>query len=175
MSFYFDELCQAMSLLAKSQGAVFLGQSVLFPGTAMFNTLKHIDPAKRLELPVFEDCQLGMAIGMSLNGMHPVCCLFPRINFLLLATSQLVLHLDVIPRYSEYRPRVIVRTAIATPEPLNPGPQHLGDHSLALRSMLKTVAVVNLDRAEDIVPAYKVAMEREYSTLLIEHAELYNK
>jgi len=162
-----------MHLLAEHPKAIFFGQSVRFPGTAMFGTLRDVPMDKRIELPVFEDCQLGIAIGASLNGDLPIT-LYPRINFLLCAVPQLVLHLGATPRYSKYRPKVIIRTAIATPEPLDPGPQHLGNHSDAIRSMLKVVTVINLDRAEDIVPAYQAALEREHSSLIIERTELYN-
>lgn len=169
---YFSELCCAMELLSQHPRSVFMGQSVQYPGTAMFNTLRNVPMEQRVELPVFEDCQLGLATGASLNG-DLVVSLYPRINFLLLAMSQLVLHLDCIPRYSAYRPKVIIRTAVATDQPLNPGPQHLSDYSQALRSMLRTVNVVSLFRAEQIVPEYQKAMEVEHSTLLVEYSNQY--
>jgi len=169
---YFSELCRAMEMLSQHPRAVFLGQAVLFEGTAMHKTLKHIDPAKRVEWPVCEDMQLGAAIGASLNGDLPIC-IYPRINFLLCAMPQLILHLDCISRYSAYRPKVIVRTAIATDQPLDPGVQHVGDFCYPLQSMLKTVAVVRLNRAQDIVPQYKLAMERSGSTLLVELLSQY--
>lgn len=172
MSAYFDALRAAMLMLADEPRAIFMGQAVACPGTAMSNTFKGIAPERLLEMPVAEDMQLGMAIGMSLAGDLPVCC-YPRINFLLLATNQLVLHLDKLPVYSGWRPRVIIRTAIATPVPLDPGPQHLGDFTDALRLMLTTVEVVRLDAADRIVPEYGKAMRREGSTLLIERTELY--
>lgn len=127
---------------------------------------------KRLEFPVAEDCQLGFCIGLSLAGQLPIC-IFPRINFLLLATNQLVLHLDKLPLYSGYRPKVIIRTAVATPEPLDPGPQHLGDFTEALRLMLRTVAVVRLDDPGKIVYEYEQARDRDGSTLLIEDLGRY--
>lgn len=174
MSAYFDELCNAMGMLAKSPRAVFMGQAVACEGTGMFRTLRDVPMEQRVELPVAEDMQMGMAIGAALNGDLPVT-IYPRINFLLLAMSQLVLHLDKLPIYScgGFRPRVIIRTAIATPEPLDPGPQHLGDYTEALRSMLDTVRVVHLDDADMIMPKYRAALDRDGSTLLIERTELY--
>jgi pyruvate/2-oxoglutarate/acetoin dehydrogenase E1 component len=174
VSLYFDELCRAMEMLAQHPRAIFMGQAVAFSGTAMFNTLRDVPMEKRVELPVFEDCQLGMAIGASLRGDLPVS-IFPRVNFLLLATSQLVLHLDTICRYSGYRPKVIIRTAVATPEPLDPGPQHLGDFTYALQAMLKTVVVIRLNRAKDIVPAYQAALELEGSSIIVERTALYDE
>ena len=166
---YREALRLAMKMLADDERTIFIGQSVGFPGTAMYDTLSEVPSNRRIELPVFEDTQLGMAIGMSLTGVIPVC-IYPRWNFLLCATNQLVNHLDKLPLYSGYRPRVIIRTAIATDSPLNPGPQHLGDFSTAFRSMLSSVKVVNLDDAEEVVQAYRWALAREGSTLLVEWA-----
>ena len=172
MSVYFEALCAAMKMLSAHPRSIFMGQAVASPGTAMSNTFRDVPREKLLELPVFEDCQLGMATGMSLNGDLPVCC-YPRINFMLLAMSQLVLHLDAIPRFSTYHPKVIIRTAIATDQPLNPGEQHLGDFSYPIQAMLKNVVVVRLNRAQDVVGQYRAALDREGSTLLIEQLALY--
>ena len=56
-----------MEWLGEQENTYFIGQAVEVPGTAMFNTLKDISP-KRLEVPVFEDTQMGMSIGMALTG-----------------------------------------------------------------------------------------------------------
>ena len=169
---YHQELCRAMSMLADA-GAVFLGQAVACDGTAMRTTLKHL-PAERLrEMPVAENMQLGMCTGIALAGGLPVC-IFPRINFMLEAISQLVQHLDLLPIYSDYRPRVIIRTAIATNTPLDPGPQHVGDYSHEIEALLRRTSVVRLWYAGDIVPAYKLALERKESTILVEYLEWYD-
>lgn len=170
---YRNELTKAMTWLGEQRRSIFLGQAIAYPGTAMFATLEGVPKAKRVELPVIEDCQLGMAIGMSLNGELPVC-IYPRINFLLLAINQLVNHLDKMHRYGNgYRPHVIIRTAVATNKPMDPGPQHLGDYSTALRLMLQHVTVVTLDRKTQIMQAYKDAVYRGSPTLIIEKAERY--
>lgn len=154
--------------------SVFLGQAVAASGTAMSPTFSGVSRGKLIEMPVAEDMQLGMSIGMALAGLLPIC-VYPRINFLLLAVNQLVLHLDKLPVYSaaRYKPRVIIRTAVATPHPLDPGAQHLGDFSDALELMLTTVKIVRLNDADRIVPEYQAAAERECSTLLIEYTGAY--
>lgn len=172
MGLYYDELRVAMAMLAAKPEAVFLGQAVADAGTAMRGTLVDVPVAQLLEMPVAEDMQLGMATGMALAGILPICC-YPRINFLLLATNQLILHLDKLPLYSGYRPKVIIRTAVATDSPLDPGPQHLGDFTVPLRQMLRTVEVVDLLSAADVAREYRKAAERDGSTLLVERAELY--
>lgn len=171
---YFEALCIAMHLCGQHPRSIFMGQAVAFPGTAMRRTLEHLPPEQLLELPVAEDMQMGMAIGMALDGMLPIC-IYPRINFLLLATNQLVLHLDKLPIYSNggYRPKVIIRTAVATADPLDPGPQHLGNFSQMYRELLSMVNVVELTEVDQILPAYEAALQSSASTLLIEHTGLY--
>lgn len=173
MTTYHQALCDAMSLCAE-RGAVFMGQAVACEGTAMSSTLRHLSPAQLVELPVAEEMQLGMALGASLAGGLVVTC-YPRINFLMLAVNQLVNHLDKLPLYSTYRPKVIIRTAIATNTPLDPGPQHLGDYTRALEMMFSTVIVRRLRRPSDVVPHYREALDRDGSTLLVEYLENYGK
>lgn len=174
MTTYRDELRAAMTMLSQQPGVVFMGQAVRYPGTEMYRTLDHLPEEQRLELPVFENTQLGMATGMSLAGLLPVC-VYPRINFLLEATGQLVQHLDALPRYSDYRPKVIIRTAVAHDQPLNPGVQHLGDFSHSLRSMLLDVRVWNLNHPDEVAPSYRSALLADHSTILVEYTRLYDQ
>ena len=164
-----------MKMLGEQPNALFLGQAVRYPGTAMFTTLKDVPMEKRIELPVMEESQMGMSIGLALAGYLPIT-LYPRWNFLLLAGNQLVNHLDKLPLMSAYRPKVIIRTAVATDKPLDPGPQHLGDFTAAFRLMLKTVEVVELNRAKDIAEQYHWAMTRDdgVSSLIVEKMGLYD-
>jgi pyruvate/2-oxoglutarate/acetoin dehydrogenase E1 component len=172
---YFDELCKAMALVAEHPRSIFIGQAVECPGTAMSNTFRDVPREKLLELPVFEDCQMGMATGLSIAGELPIC-IYPRINFLLLAINQLVLHLDKLPVYGNgYKPKVLIRTAIASDKPMDPGPQHLGDYTMGIQSMLSTVDVIKLDHAYKIIPAYKQALSYDRSTLLIEYLGKYDE
>jgi pyruvate/2-oxoglutarate/acetoin dehydrogenase E1 component len=169
---YFEALVQAMTACAAHPRAVFLGQSVVAGGTAMARTLAHLPESQRLELPVFEDCQMGVSTGIALAGGLPITC-YPRINFLLLAVNQLVLHLDRLPLYSDYRPKVLVRTAVAHNQPMDPGPQHVGDFD-SLDGMLETVTVHRLWTPDDVTRAYERALEPgSGSHLLIEYLERY--
>ena len=118
---YFDEMKSSMEWLARDPRTVFIGQAVEVPGTAMSNTVKDIPIARRIELPVAEELQMGMSIGLALQGQVPVS-IYPRWNFLLLAANQLVNHLDKIGVMSNggYQPRVIIRTSIGSQRPLHP-------------------------------------------------------
>ena len=77
---YKSELIRSMSYLAKNQKTIFIGQSVNFSGNAIYNTLSHLPKSKKIELPVFEEVQLGMSTGLALNGFIPITC-FPRSIF----------------------------------------------------------------------------------------------
>ena len=175
---YFDELKKTMEWLGSKENTIFIGQAVEVPGTAMFNTIKDIEKTKRVELPVFEDTQLGMSIGMSLAGKK-VISIFPRWNFLLCATNQLVSHLDKLPIISEGKvtPNILIRTAVGSQRPLFPGYQHIGNMSSAFREMLSNVEIIELFEPEDIFPAYKKSFEREdgKSTILVEFQDFYNE
>ncbi len=171
---YKEELCRAMDWLGQQPDTIFIGQAVACEGTAMSGTLKGVPKEKLIEFPVAEDFQLGASTGLALAGFVPITS-FPRWNFLLLATSQLVLHLDKLPIYSNggYKPRVIIRTAVASPEPLDPQAQHLGDFTDAFASICKNVEFLCLETPSMIVSAYQDAYRREQSTVLVERTHLY--
>jgi len=175
MGDYFDELKKAMDVLAENEKVIFIGQAVNYKGTAFYKTLEGVPEKRRLELPVFEDVQMGMSIGLSLEGFIPVS-FFPRMDFMVLGLNQLINHLDKMEEMSDgqFKPKVIIRTAKGSVKPLFPGPQHSQDHTEALKLMLKNVDVVKLERKEDIVPAYKKALESHRSTILIEIPDLYH-
>ena len=175
---YFDEIKSSMEWLARDPRTVFIGQAVEVPGTAMSNTVKDIPIARRIELPVAEELQMGMSIGLAIQGQVPVS-IYPRWNFLLLALNQLVNHLDKIGVMSNggYQPRVIIRTSIGSQRPLHPQFQHIGDFTDAVRLMCTTVEVVRLDEPRQIFPAYERALLRDdgRSTLLVEWGDYYGE
>ena len=172
-----DELSRAMELMGSHSNTIFVGQSVEVAGTAMRNTLLNVDESKLLELPVEEDFQLGLSIGMALTGMVPIS-IFPRWNFLLLATNQIVNHLDKLRdlTQNESPGKVIIRTGIGSKKPLHPGPQHTGDFTEAFKLMCANINVVRLDSAESIFDEYQKAYDRTdgVSSLLIEWSDKYN-
>ncbi|MBM3233330.1 hypothetical protein FJZ18_04155 [Candidatus Pacearchaeota archaeon] len=175
MGDYFDELKKSMQFLAQDIRVIFVGQTVGYKGTAFFKTLEGISETQRLELPVFEDVQMGMTIGLSFEGYIPVS-FFPRMDFMVLGFNQLVNHLDKMEEMSsgQFKPKIIIRTAIGSVKPLFPGPQHCQDHVDALKLMLKNVDVIKLTRKEDVFPAYQKALTSEKSTIIVELPDLYH-
>ena len=175
---YFGELKRSMDYLATHPRTIYLGQAVAVPGTAMTTTLKDVPQTKLREMPITEEMQMGITIGLALDGMIPVS-IFPRWNFLLLAVNQLVNHLDRMPQISKggYKPVVIIRTGIGSERPLHPQQQHIGDFTEAFRLMCHHVDIIRLEEPEDIFPAYRKALDREdgRSTLLMEYGDYYNE
>ena len=173
---YFDELKRSMEMLAEHSDTLFLGQAVDCAGTAMSNTLKDVAGDKKLELPVCEDLQMGITNGLALAGKIPVS-IFPRWNFLLLGTNQIVNHLDKFPIISNFKTRAIIRTGIGSVRPLHPHHQHTGDFTEAFNSMCNHIEVMRLDEPEDIFPAYTKALTREdgKSTILVEWGDYYSE
>ena len=175
---YSEELTKAMDFLAKDQRTIFLGQAVEYPGTAMTGTLKNVPKDKLYEIPVAEEMQLGITNGLALNNFIPVS-IFPRWNFLLLATNQLVNHLDKfeIMSQGQLKTKVIIRTSIGSQRPLHPQHQHVGDFSEAFRKALTTVEIITLKQGKDILPSYEKALKRDdgKSTILVEYGDYYNE
>jgi pyruvate/2-oxoglutarate/acetoin dehydrogenase E1 component len=172
---YKDEIIKAMDLLSKNDNVLFLGQGVNYGG-CIYGTLNNIPIDKKIELPVIEDTQMGMSIGLAMEGYIPVS-IYPRMDFLLLAMNQLLNHLDKIEGMSRgiFKPKVIIRCLIGGTKPLYPGVQHCKDLTEMFRCSLINIDVVKLEKKEDIVPAYIKALESNKSTLLIEVRDLYER
>jgi len=175
---YFDELNRTMEWMGQQPKVRFIGQSVEWDGHALFKSMVKVPADKRLELPVFEDFQMGISIGLALEGWIPVN-IYPRSDFLVIATNQLVNHLTNVRTVTEgkLRPRVITRVSVGATEPMHPGPQHCQDHTEALKLMTRgEIEIVELREQEQIFPAYQRAVTREDGkpTILVEYGNLYH-
>jgi len=173
---YKDEIIRSMEWLSEKDDTIFMGQSVLYSGNAIYNTLKTLPEEKRIELPVFEEIQMGMSTGMAMNGLVPISC-FPRFDFFMRCMDALVNHLDKMQHMTEntFKPKVIMRTSIGSTTPLNGGVQHTQDYTKMMKDILNEVNVVLLNEPEQIFPAFERAYYRQGSTLLIEWGDYYNE
>lgn len=167
-----------MEWVATQPKTLFVGQTVAGPGTFMFSTLKDVPKERTLEMPINESFQMQFSIGLALAGYIPIS-VYPRQNFLLLATADMVNMLDKIPAISAKQlvPKVIIRVATGPDAPVHPGHQHIGNYAEGFRKMFNWIEVVELNEPEEIFPAYQLALTREdnKSTLIIEHGNLYNE
>ena len=171
---YKDSIIEAMSWLADQLDTVFIGQTITYGGSYLGNTLLHVPESKKIELPVCEEMQMGMTLGMALQGDICVVSLYPRINFLLLALNQLVNHVDKIGIMSEQKmkPRIIIRTSIGPKEPLDGGPQHTGNYTRAVKDILTTVNVWQVSDGI-VVEMYKHAYKSGGTWLFVEEGSRF--
>src|SRR3990167_6276859 len=171
---YFDELIKAMAWLGQQPDTIFVGQSVVYPGNAMFKTLVGVPMEKRIELPVAEEMQMGISLGMALTG-KTVISIYPRFDFLLLVMNQLVNHLDKLEEFTngQFHARVIIRVGVGSKSPLYPGVQHCGDYTEGFRKMLNNVFIAHLDAPCYIMPCYQDAYKYPDSAILAEDANRY--
>lgn len=171
---YFEQLQKAMSFLSLDTRTIFIGQAVEYEGTGLYDSLSHIDESKRIELPVAEYLQSGLANGMAIEGIIPIST-YPRWNFLLMGTDQIVNHLDKFKSMSNGKltPKVIIRVAVGSEHPVDPQCQHKGNFSQSFRGMLTNTEIIELIEPEDILPAYKKALTRTdgVNTILVEFAD----
>ena len=173
-SSYFKEIKKSMSLISKRKNSIFLGQSVAVPGNLLFKSLKHINKSKKLELPVFEETQMGMAIGMSLNGFLPITC-YPRYDFFILSLNQTINHLDKINATSSgnFKPFVLIRVLVGSKKPIDAGPQHSQNYSSALKKMITQIKLVDLKNKNNVFKEYKKALKNKQTTIFVEYSEKY--
>lgn len=169
---YKEQLKRAMSWLSDQSDTIFLGQSVLYEGTGLYDTLSHLPKEKRIEFPVAENFQMGFSIGMALNGFVPIS-VYPRWNFLLSATDQVVNHLDKLFFMSDgqYNPKVIIRVAVGSVIPVDPQDQHKGNFSDAFSLMCKNIDVIEAFTPEKVFEAYKYAYNNNKSSIIVESSD----
>jgi pyruvate/2-oxoglutarate/acetoin dehydrogenase E1 component len=175
MTMYKDSLTNMMTKLGKMDNTVFLGQQILFPGNPMSGTLINVPKEKMIELPVMEDSQMGMSLGMAMAGKF-VITFYPRWDFLICAANQLVNHVDKIELMSngQWRPNMIIRVAKGSEIPLNPGPQHRGNYFNEFQSITQTIKFFDCLTVDDIENAYNHAINEGGITLINEYPEKYN-
>lgn len=168
---YKECLTSEMNELAKNPHVFFLGQQVA--DQDFYGTLKDIPIDRRIEMPVAEEMQMGISIGMALEGLCPVS-IYQRMDFLPRAMDQIVNHLDIIDKLSKGRfcPKVIIRTTIGSKEPLDTGLQHSKDMIKGFQAMVD-FPVLDLRSKKDIIEGYKLAREGARSIMLVERQDLY--
>jgi len=171
---YKEVVIKSMEYLADQENTIFLGQNIRY-GSQMYETLLTIPDYKKIEMPIAEDMQMGIAIGLALNGYLPIC-IYERMDFLILAINQLVNHLDKARKMSrgEFDPKVIIRTIIGSKEPLYPGLQHSQDHTDMLKACLTNIDIIKLEKTSNIFNEYQKAVKSNKSTIIIETKDLYN-
>ena len=79
---YKDALTTAMTNLAELEDSVFIGQQIVYQGNPMSTTLGGVPKEKMIEVPVMEESQMGMSLGMAMAGKR-VITFYPRWDFII--------------------------------------------------------------------------------------------
>jgi pyruvate/2-oxoglutarate/acetoin dehydrogenase E1 component len=171
---YKDALTSAMSFLGNQSNTVFIGQQTLYPGNPMSTTLGLVPKEKIIELPVMEDSQMGMSLGMAMTDDF-VITFYPRWDFLICATNQLVNHVDKIKLMSKdkFNPNIIVRLGKGSDKPLDPGHQHKGNYFTEYQSLCRNISFHNLLSYDTIEDTYNKAYQSGGIHVIVEYPELY--
>ncbi|NBU82201.1 MAG: hypothetical protein EBS55_11195, partial [Flavobacteriaceae bacterium] len=135
MSPYKDELTKAMSFLAEKEDTIFIGQQIVYAGNPMSTTLTEVPKEKMIEVPVMEETQMGMSLGLAMVGKS-VISFYPRWDFLVSAANQLINHLDKFQHMTDKKVNVIIRVGVGSRDPLDPGIQHRNDYTKEFKSIL---------------------------------------
>jgi pyruvate/2-oxoglutarate/acetoin dehydrogenase E1 component len=171
---YKTALMNSMQFLGEKHDTVFVGQQVKWQGNPMSTTIQTVPTEKLYELPVMEESQMGISLGMAMAGKF-VITFYPRWDFLICATNQLVNHVDKIGLMSMgiWKPNMIIRVGKGSDKPLDPGYQHKGNYFDEFKSMCPNIQFHNLISHADIESVYKNAYELGGINLIVEYPELY--
>ena len=171
---YKTALMNSMDYLADKQNTIFIGQQVKWQGNPMSTTISGVSVDKLIEVPVMEESQMGMSLGMAMAGKF-VITFYPRWDFLICATNQLVNHVDKIGVMSvgAWKPNMIIRVGKGSDKPLDPGHQHRGNYFNEFKSLCPNIQFYDLINHNDIESTYKNAYELGGISVIVEYPELY--
>jgi pyruvate/2-oxoglutarate/acetoin dehydrogenase E1 component len=169
---YKDALTNAMTELAKLDDTIFIGQQIVYAGNPMSTTLGNVPKEKMIEVPVMEETQMGMTLGLAITGKR-VITFYPRWDFIVSATNQLVNHLDKFKLMTNKEVNVIIRLGKGSDKPLDPGHQHKNNYFEEFKSMCPNIEFHDLKTPNDIELAYKYVTKEGGIHCLIEYPELY--
>jgi pyruvate/2-oxoglutarate/acetoin dehydrogenase E1 component len=171
---YKDALTKSMDFLGEQQDTVFIGQQVLWHGNPMSTTIGNVPKDKIIELPVMEESQMGMSLGMAMAG-NSVITFYPRWDFLICATNQLVNHVDKIGLMSggKWNPNIIIRLGKGSDKPLDPGHQHRGNYINEFKSLCPNIKFHDLLTHDNIESIYRDAYTNGGIHIIVEYPELY--
>ena len=133
LSPYKDSLTEAMTFIANQENTIFIGQQIVYAGNPMSTTLGGVPKEKMIELPVFEETQMGMTLGIAMTG-KTVITFYPRWDFIISATNQLVNHVDKYELMTGKKANILIRLGKGSDKPLDPGHQHKGNYLNEFRS-----------------------------------------
>jgi len=146
---YKDALTNAMTELSKLEDTIFIGQQIVYAGNPMSTTLGNVPKEKMIEVPVMEETQMGMSLGLAMSGKR-VITFYPRWDFIVSASNQLINHLDKFEIMTGKKLNVIIRLGKGSDTPLDPGHQHKGNYIEEFKSLCKNIEFHDLKTPSSI-------------------------
>ena len=171
---YKDELTKSMKFLAEKTDTIFIGQQIVYAGNPMSTTLDFVPKEKMIEVPVMEETQMGMSLGLAMIGKS-VISFFPRWDFLVSAANQLINHTDKYEHMTGEKVNIIVRVGVGSKDPLDPGIQHRNDYTNEFKTILQFTKIWELKKSDDIYTIYETAYNEGGVHIIVEWPELYYK
>jgi len=169
---YQSALTEAMTYLGQQANTIFIGQQIVYAGNPMSTTLGGVSKDKMIEVPVMEETQMGMTLGIAMAG-KTVITFYPRWDFILLAANQLINHIDKYKLMTGKTANILVRLGKGSDKPLDPGHQHKGNYLDEFKSMCPNIKFHDLTDYDSIVDIYKTAYTDGGVHVLVEYPELY--
>jgi pyruvate/2-oxoglutarate/acetoin dehydrogenase E1 component len=167
-------LTNAMTTLSKLDETVFIGQQIVYAGNPMSTTLTEVPKEKMIEVPVMEETQMGMSLGLAIAG-KTVISFYPRWDFVISAANQLINHVDKYELMTGKKVNILIRVGKGADVPLDPGHQHKANYINEFKTMCPNIEIHDLKTWQDVELSYKYAIENGGVHVLAEYPELYNK
>jgi pyruvate/2-oxoglutarate/acetoin dehydrogenase E1 component len=167
-------LTNAMTELAKLDDTIFIGQQIVYAGNPMSTTLGEVPKEKMIEVPVMEETQMGMSLGLAITG-KTVISFYPRWDFLISAANQLINHVDKFELMTGKKVNIFIRVGKGADVPLDPGHQHKANYINEFKTMCPNIEIHELKTSTDVELTYKYIMESGGIHILAEYPQLYNK
>ena len=172
LSPYKGSLINAMTYLGNKDNTIFIGQQIVYAGNPMSTTLINVSKDKMIEVPVMEETQMGMSLGIAMTG-KTVISFYPRWDFILSATNQLVNHVDKYTLMTGKKANILIRLGKGADTPLDPGHQHKGNYLEEFKSLCPNITFYDLTDYNSISDSYVNAYEQGGVNVLVEYPELY--
>jgi pyruvate/2-oxoglutarate/acetoin dehydrogenase E1 component len=115
---------------------------------------------------------MGMSLGLAMTGKF-VVTFYPRWDFLISASNQLINHIDKYKLMTGKNINMIIRIGKGSDKPLDPGHQHKGNYFEEFKSLCKNIEFHNLQNATDVELSYKYALKEGGIHVFVEYPELY--
>ena len=172
MTVYKDSLINAMTYLGNKDDTIFIGQQIVYAGNPMSTTLGNVSKDKMIEVPVMEETQMGMSLGLAMTG-KTVITFYPRWDFLVSSTNQLVNHVDKYTLMTGKKANILIRLGKGSDKPLDPGHQHKGNYINEFKTLCPNIKFHDLTSYISIIDSYTSAYEEGGVHVLVEYPELY--